>query len=340
MDISKLEELLKGQPQYRLNQAREAVFKLLIDDWSQAVGLPKDLREILAKSCPLGINAKLISGKRGDSAKALITLDDGMQIETVLMRHESGRNTVCVSSQVGCPMGCAFCATGKLGFKRNLTAAEIVQQAVYFARLLKKENQRLTNIVFMGMGEPFMNYDNVMAAVRTINDSSGLGIGARHISISTVGVIEGIEKLIDEPLQVNLAISLHAPNDELRTRLIPANKKYPLEAIVLAVLRYTKNTNRRVMFEYIMVDEVNDSDENARQLAQLIKRFSLKLAFVNLIRYNPTGVFNPTPAVRAARFKKILDDEKVETTERYRFGTEVKAACGQLAAGALPCSSK
>jgi 23S rRNA (adenine2503-C2)-methyltransferase len=344
VDLSKLDTLLAGQPAYRVEQAREAVLRSLAQDWSKVLGLPKDIRQILATECPLEINAKVYSSEGADSLKAVVTFPDGLKAETVLMRHhdappegepfrKGGRNTVCVSSQVGCPMACSFCATGKMGFKRNLTWSEIIEQAVLFARLLEKEGERVTNVVFMGMGEPFMNYDNVMAAIRAMNDPKGLGIGARHISISTCGIAEGIEKLIDEPLQVNLAISLHAPNDTLRSKLMPANNKYPIDAIFGAVLRYVKNTNRRVMFEYIMIDGANDSDECAKELAQLIRdRLSLKLAFVNLIRYNPTGVFKPSSQNRVDAFKKILEDEHIEVTERYRFGRQIKAACGQLAA--------
>jgi 23S rRNA (adenine2503-C2)-methyltransferase len=340
MELDKLEEVLAGEPAYRAGQAREAVFGSLIDNWEQARGLPRELRQKLVAECPLGINAEIFVSEDGDSSKALVVLADGLRIETVLMCHDgrrqaslagAGRNTVCVSSQVGCPMGCVFCATGKMGFKRNLSTAEIVEQALLFARILKKENQRVGNVVFMGMGEPLLNYDNVIAAIRILNDQKGLNIGGRHISISTCGVIDGIERFIDEPIQANLAISLHAPNDALRTKIMPANIKYPLDKIMIAILRYVKNTNRRVMFEYIMIDGVNDSDECARELAALIKdRLSFKLAFVNLICYNPTGKFKPSSAERVKAFKTILMHAGVEATERYRFGREIKAACGQL----------
>jgi 23S rRNA (adenine2503-C2)-methyltransferase len=331
MDLSKFKDILKNEPAFRARQASEAVFKLLIDDWPQAIAFPKVLRDKFAKACPLGIDAKLFVAKDKQSIKALITLADAKKIEAVLMRHDD-RNTVCVSSQVGCPMGCVFCATGKLGFKRNLTSGEIVEQVVLFARLLKKEGKRVDNIVFMGMGEPFLNYDNVIKAIRIVNDKNGLNIGARHISISTVGIAGGIEKLIDEQLQVNLAISLHAPNDRLRAKIIPATKRYPIKEIISSVLRYVRNSNRRVMFEYIMIDGVNDSDECARELVALIKsHLSLKLVFVNLIRYNPTGNFVPSAQNRFKRFKEILERERIEVTERYRFGREIKAACGQLA---------
>lgn len=330
MDLAKLQDILKDEPAYRLKQARELVFGELISDWSEARSLPRFLREKLEKECPLGITAGILISEKGDAAKAAITLNDGAKIETVLMKHK-GRNTVCVSSQAGCPLGCVFCATGKMGFKRNLASREILEQVVLFARYLKKSNERVTNIVFMGMGEPFLNYDAVMEAIKTINAKDGLNIGARHISISTVGIVGGIEKLIDEPLQVNLAISLHAPNDALRSKIVPANIKYPIDKIISAVYRYVKNTGRRVMFEYIMIDGLNDSDKNARELAKLIKdRLSLKLAFVNLIRYNPTGSFVPSKPERIKRFREIIEAENIEVTERYRFGREIKAACGQL----------
>jgi 23S rRNA (adenine2503-C2)-methyltransferase len=328
-----LVKILAGEPAYRIDQARAAVFGSLIDNWDQARGLPLELRQKLGAECPLEISAEIFVSEGGDSSKALVVLADGLRIETVLMRHD-GRNTVCVSSQVGCPMGCVFCATGKMGFKRNLSTAEIIEQVLLFARILKKENQRVGNVVFMGMGEPFLNYDNVLAAVKILNDQKGLNIGGRHISISTCGVAEGIEKLIDEPIQANLAISLHAPNDLLRSKIMPANDKYPIDVIMKSVSRYIQNTKRRVMFEYIMIDGVNDSDGCARELAALIKgRLSLKLAFVNLIRYNPTGKFKPSPAERVKAFKTILMQAGVEATERYRFGREIKAACGQLAGG-------
>ena len=343
MDFNRLKETLKNEPAYRLKQAEELIFKQLIEDWSDAQGLPAGLRGKLKNDVPLAITAEAISSESKDAEKAVIVLADGIRIETVLMRHKGGppageprhhggRNTVCVSSQAGCPMGCVFCATGKGGFKRNLTVSEIILQLLFFARRLKITNERVDNVVFMGMGEPFLNYDAVMEAVRLINSKNGFNIGARHISISTVGVVEGIEKLSEELIQVNLAISLHAPNDALRSRIVPANNKYPIGNIMWAVYEYVKKTNRRVMFEYIMIDGVNDSDDNARELASLIKKkLSLKLAFVNLITYNPTGDFKPSSRDRVREFKEIIDRENVETTERHRFGREIKAACGQLA---------
>jgi len=329
MDLNKLQEIFKDEPAYRLKQAKQSVFSDLITDWQQARSLPLKLRQELAEKCPLEINAKTLVSKDGSSVKALIVFKDGEKVETVLMRHKDGRNTICVSSQVGCPLGCAFCATGKQGFKRNLDYFEIVEQALFFARYLKEENQKITNIVFMGMGEPFLNYDNVLSAVRFLNSQDGFGFGARRISISTSGIVEGIKKLADENLEVNLAISLHAPDEELRSKIMPVNKKYPIGEILRAVDDYIKKTRRKVMFEYIMIKDLNDSDEMALKLALLAKR---PLCFVNLISYNPTGIFKPSSQERIKAFRMILEKEGVTVTQRYRFGGDIDAACGQLAA--------
>ncbi len=327
--------ILKDEPAYRLKQAQKAVFQDLIEDWRQASGLPKELREKLNRLRPLSIKADFFISKDKKNVKALIELKDGLKIEAVLMRHQGGRNTVCLSSQVGCPLACAFCATGKTGFKRNLLPEEIVSQTLLFSRYLKKENQKVNNLVFMGMGEPFLNYNNVLEAIRTFNDKDGFNLGARHISISTVGIIEGIKKLSQEKLAVNLAISLHAPNDKLRAKLMPVAKKYHLAAIFKAVDYYIKASNRRVMFEYLMIKNLNDSLRQAEELAKLMKK---PLYFVNLIRYNQTvgydltGIFTPSLPKTINQFKQVLEKRGVATTQRYHFGSEINAACGQLAA--------
>lgn len=331
MNLSKLEKILAGEPAYRLKQAKYFIFKNLIGDWREAKNLPVELRQKLYRYCPLAIQGELFSSIQPSQssavAKALITLHDSSKIETVLMRHNDSRHTVCVSSQVGCPLRCTFCATGQVHFKRNLEAAEIVEQVLWWARRLKKENSCVTNVVFMGMGEPFLNYDNVLAAIRILNDRDGLAIGARHISISTCGIVEGIQKLAKEKLQINLAISLHAPVDELRTRLMPINKQYPIHLILEAADEYIARTKKRVMFEYVLLKGVNDSDEQAEQLAKLLKK---PLYFVNLIVYNPTGRFDPPSGERVKRFKEILKKHGVVAVQRYRFGSGIKAACGQL----------
>jgi 23S rRNA (adenine2503-C2)-methyltransferase len=327
MNFEKIEKIILKEKKFRQDQIRQAIFRDLIKSWDGATTLPAQLRDDLKKNCPMEIKAEIFASKDGHSVKALIELEDGLKIETVLMRH-LGRNTICVSSQVGCPLGCSFCATGKAGFKRNLTSGEIIEQVLFFARYLKKDGEKVNNIVFMGMGEPFLNYDNVFTAIRIINDAKGLAIGSRHISISTVGIIEGIEKMSQEPLQINLAISLHAPDDKLRCEIMPINNKYPIEKIFKAVDFYIQKTRRKVMFEYIMIKGVNDSCQQAKELAVLMKR---PLVFVNLIAYNPTGVFEATGSKDIKKFKDVLMKAGIQAIERYRFGSDVKGACGQLA---------
>lgn len=326
MNIVNLEKILGREPPYRIKQAKQAIFKNLIEDWDEAKIFPLELRKKLKEEYPLEIKAKVFSAT--DTAKVVFVLEDGLKIESVLMRHADARNTVCVSSQAGCPLGCHFCLTGKMGFKRNLEYSEIIEQVLFFARLLKKEGQKITNIVFMGMGEPFLNYDNVLGAIKILNDKDGFNLGVRHFSISTVGIIEGIDKLAEEKLQINLAVSLHAPDDKLRSDIMPINKKYPINKILEAVCRYIKKTKRRVMFEYIMIKDLNDSDEHAKKLAELVK--NIPLSFVNLISYNPTGIFKPSLPERIKRFKAILEEGGVSATQRYSFGQDLKAACGQL----------
>ncbi|HRY52645.1 MAG TPA: 23S rRNA (adenine(2503)-C(2))-methyltransferase RlmN [Candidatus Portnoybacteria bacterium] len=340
MDFDKINKLLIGEPAFRVQQVARHIWRDLIEDWSGATTLSKELRAKLAEGCSLEIKAEVFPDKDGPSAtaspevrragrsaKALITLEDGLSVETVLMRHD-GRNTVCVSSQIGCPLGCSFCATGQMGFKRNLSTGEIEEQVLFWARYLKKEGERLSNMVFMGMGEPFLNYDNVFAAIKALNDDNLLGIGARHISISTAGVIEGMERMAEDMPQINLAISLHAPNDELRQKLMPIAKKYPLANLMAAAEDYVGRTNRKLMFEYIMIKGVNDSDEHAKELAKLLSK---RLFFVNLIAYNQTGDFVPSSPAQIKRFKDILMKGGVQALERYRFGQDIKGACGQLA---------
>lgn len=333
MDLSRLESILAQEPKYRLKQAKEAVFKNLITDWSEATNLPPKLRKELNKKCPLEINGKIIqSAENGGAIKAIIILADDLKIESVMMPHKGERFTVCVSSQIGCPLGCRFCATGASGFRRNLTSTEIVEQVLFFARHLKKTSaKKITNVVYMGMGEPFLNYDNVLASIRILNDKDGLNIGARKISVSTSGLIEGIKKLAEEKLQINLAISLHSPETDLRSALMPVNRKYPLKDVMAAVDNYIRKTSRQVMFEYILLKGVNDTPAHAGKLAKLTRK---PLYFVNLILYNPIGRqgLKPSAAKDVKKFKEILERAGVAVSERYRFGRKIKAACGQLAA--------
>jgi len=340
MDLAKIEKILEKEPAFRLKQVKKVIFQDLIENWDEATILPQNLRQKLSKNYPIQeLKAeKILTSKDGQTIKVLFVLRDDLKIESVLMRHIDGRRTVCVSSQVGCSIGCRFCATGQQGFKRNLSADEIVEQVLFFARFLRTKptedgplsTEKVTNVVFMGMGEPFLNYDNVLEAIKILNDKEGFNLGARHISISTAGITEGIEKLAKEKLQVNLAISLHASDDELRTKLMPINKKYPIEKILAAVNDYIKKTKRRVMFEYLMIDGVNDFEGEAEELAKLLKK---PFYFINLISFNPIGHsdFKPSPGWKIKKFKEILEKARIATTQRYRFGKEIKAACGQLA---------
>ncbi len=328
MNLEKFNDILKNEPSYRLKQIKHSLFVDLINDWQEATTLSKELREKLSKNLPISIEEESLVSDDQKTIKTLLTLEDGQKIEAVLMRHTGNRNTVCLSSQVGCPLACEFCATGKLGFTRNLSSFEMVAQLLFFSRLLKKEEQRVTNVVFMGMGEPFLNYDNVLEAVRILNDKDGLNIGARKISISTAGIVEGIERLTKEKLQINLAISLHSAKDELRSELMPVNSKYSLQKVVGVVKDYVNKTKRRVMFEYVMIDGINDRQSDANALAKIMKD---EFYFVNLISYNPTGIFKPSSGAKIKRFKELLTAQGVEVTQRYRFGDNIKAACGQLA---------
>lgn len=330
MDISKLNSILAHEAKFRYAQANKALFQDFISAWAELSVFPKALREKLELECPLGIQARLFSSPRDSkSLKALISLADGEEIETVLIRQKEQRNTICVSSQAGCPLNCAFCATGMNGFRRNLQAEEIIEQLLFWARYLKKEGrgEKIDNVVFMGMGEPFLNYDQFIKAVKFINKPETLNIGARRLSVSTAGITEGIKRLAGEKLQINLAISLHAANDALRRELMPVASKYSLRDIFRAVDNYIVKTGRRVMFEYLMIKGVNDHDEDARALATLVDR---PLYLVNLIPYNPTGRFQASDRTRIEEFKKILEDSRIPVTVRLSFGADICAACGQL----------
>lgn len=319
MNLKNLNKIIEKEPAFRKKQIEKLIYQDAINDWDKATVLPLKLREELKKVTSLKIKAEIFKSKNVE--KALITLEDNSQIETVLMKHDD-RTTVCVSSQVGCALGCKFCATGKLGFKRNLETEEILEQVLVF-----KRKERIRNIVFMGMGEPFLNYDNVLNAVKILNNENAFNIGARHVSISTVGITEGIEKLSNEKLQINLAISLHAPNNNLRLKLMPISKKYSLENILKTVNEYIKKTNRKVMFEYTLIDSINNSIENAKELSKIMKH---PLYMVNLIKYNDTEEFKAPSNEKIKRFKNYLEKGGINVTERYRFGGDIHAACGQL----------
>jgi len=267
--------------------------------------------------------------------KGLFRLHDGNEVEAVLMQHHNERNTVCISSQSGCAYACAFCSTGQAGFTRHLTPTEIFDQARYFARHLAAQDRKITNIVFMGMGEPFHNYDAVMDAVRLLNDPQGLGLGHRHITISTVGIVPQIDAFADEGVQVNLAISLHAPTDDVRSSIMPVNKKWPVAELMAACERYIGKTNRKVFFEYVMLEGVNDRPQDAEALARLMRG---PLHHVNIIPYNstPDAALGATGDERIRAFSAILEAKGVLCTVRVPMGRDIAAACGQLRAETQP----
>ncbi|MCX5646728.1 MAG: 23S rRNA (adenine(2503)-C(2))-methyltransferase RlmN [Phycisphaerae bacterium] len=267
---------------------------------------------------------------RDGSAKYLFELADGERIETVLLPEEE-RMTLCVSTQVGCPMGCAFCATGRIPLRRNLTAGEIVDQV----NTVEEHAGRITNLVYMGMGEPFLNYDAALKSIRILNHSAGKNIGIRHITISTSGIVPGIKKLADEEIRPRLAISLSAPTDTLRSRLMPVTDKYPIAELLEAVRTYQAATGQRVTFEYVLIDKINDTITHAHLLVKLLRGLMYN---VNLIEHNPfTGCeFTGSSRERIQRFASALKEAGVETTIRFRMGRRIKAACGQLQAGYHP----
>jgi len=323
---------------YRLTQLYRAATRELLADVADVTVLVKELRAELSQSglrfdavAPIAVQ----HSNDGQTTKALFTLHDGAEVEAVLMEHFGSRTTVCISSQAGCAYGCTFCATGQGGFTRNLTPTEILDQARFFARTLGRKGKRITNVVFMGMGEPFANYDSVMDAVALLNDPHGFGLGHRHITISTVGVVPRIERFTGEAIQVNLAISLHAPNDELRSKMMPVNRRWKLDELMAACARYVEKTNRKVFFEYVMLSGANDSAAHAHELATLMRG---RLYHVNLIPYNatPDGDFSATPETRIWEFAAILEAAGVPVTVRANMGRDIAAACGQLQAETQP----
>lgn len=334
MNLQRLGEFFaeRHEPTFRLAQAKRAFYVELLHGWNEVSPYPKALRDDLASAIPWDAFTEVSTqiSKSEDTVKRLLSCHDGKKIESVLMRHGDGRNTVCISCQVGCPMACAFCATGTMGLKRNLEPDEIVEQVVQFARFLKSEHGRVTNVVFMGMGEPMHAYDNVMAAVRLLNDPHGLNIGARHITISTCGIVPGILRLAQEPYQVNLAISLHSAVDETRSKIMPVNKAYPLKKLMAAVDTYAAATNRKVFFEYLLLKGINDTPAEAEALAKLLSH-NYRLFHVNLIKYHDTDAFTATPTSERFDFMRHLQSLGVPVTHRLTFGEDIDAACGQLA---------
>jgi 23S rRNA (adenine2503-C2)-methyltransferase len=326
---------LKG---YRLAQLYRAATRELVSGLGEITTLPAELRRRFADD---GVSLTAIEpvvvrrSSDAQTTKGLFRLHDGNEVEAVLMEHRNDRTTVCISSQAGCAYACAFCSTGQAGYTRDLRAVEIFDQALFFARELKSRGKKITNIVFMGQGEPFANYDAVMGAVALLNDPNGFGLGHRHITISTVGLVPQIDRFADEGVQVNLAISLHAPTDERRGAFMPVNRKYNVAELMRACERYVEKTHRKIFFEYVMLENVNDDDACANALAALMRG---KLYHVNLIPYNatPDSAMQGTADLRIRAFQKILDDAGVPVTVRTPMGRDIAAACGQLRAETQP----
>ena len=314
-----------GEKKFKAIQVYDWLYKKRVHSFDEMTNVKKSVTEKLKEDFNMNkINILRVQNGK-DVHKYLLSLSDGQKVEAVLMNHDYG-NSLCVSTQVGCNMGCVFCESGRLKKVRNLETYEMVLQILMVEEDL---GVRISHVVLMGIGEPFDNYDNVMRFIDIINSDYGLAIGARHITVSTCGIVPKIKEFTSERRQVNLAISLHAPNDELRSRLMKINKVYPLKEVIKAVKDYLKENNRKVTFEYIMLKDVNDSDECALELASLLKGM---MAYVNLIPYNETShiEFKKTDRDKIMRFYDILKRNKINVTVRREFGSEVSAACGQL----------
>ncbi|HJV08500.1 MAG TPA: 23S rRNA (adenine(2503)-C(2))-methyltransferase RlmN [Acidimicrobiales bacterium] len=329
LTLDDLSTVLGDEPAYRTRQVWRSLYQGREPE--EMTDLPAALRSRLAGDLAPGLRPATTSvSAEGDTTKWLWTLADGAQVETVLMAYPSGRVTVCVSTQAGCAMACSFCATGQAGFQRQLTAGEIVEQVV---RASRHHGGRVSNVVFMGMGEPLANYPATWAAVERLHGD--VGLSARHLTVSTVGIVPGILKLAEERLPVNLAVSLHAANDELRDSMVPINRRYPLTAVVEACQAWVASRNRRLSFEWALIDGVNDRPSDARELAGIARPLA---AHVNLIPLNPTPGYltRGTPAAGVRAFRDRLVAAGVNATIRRNRGTDIAAACGQLAAGGQP----
>ncbi len=340
LDFPTLKALLEGwgEPSYRAEQIWEWLYVHLVDAFDEMTNLPKPLRHKLGQRATLDVLEVVDSRRTADrrTRKDLLRLADGETIEAVLMRYET-RRTACLSTQVGCAMGCPFCATGQMGFRRDLSSGEIVVQALHFARRLQAEGKHLTNVVLMGMGEPLANYDNALAAIRRLNDPDGFRLGQRHITLSTVGLVPKIRRLAQEGLQITLAISLHAATDELRDRLVPVNRRYGLDALFDACSTYIERTGRRISFEWALIEGLNDTAEQAHALADRLfgsgrRSGNRMLAHVNLIPLNPSpGYQGADPRQDAVdAFAAILEGRCIPYTIRVRRGAAIQAGCGQL----------
>ncbi len=339
MDAGKLAHALeaRGEPKYRLGQILEAVYKKGASSYADIKTLPAELREALEPAAPILslTERQVLVSKDGRARKAALGLPDKLAIETVLLKPKPGDAwTVCISVQAGCAVGCTFCATGLMGLKRDLTPEEIVDQVLFWIQYMRRESVpgRLTNVVYMGMGEPFHCYEKVAESLRALTDPARIGLAQRHIAVSTSGLAPGIEGFADDFPQVALALSLHAANDELRSKLVPVNKAYPLERLAQSLRLYLEKTNRRVFLEYVLLSGENDAPKHADELASWVRRVGKPhLIHVNLIVWNPTRTAHAaSPADAARAFKARLEDAGLSVTIRKNLGQDIQGACGQL----------
>ncbi|HEL0414211.1 TPA: 23S rRNA (adenine(2503)-C(2))-methyltransferase RlmN [Streptococcus equi subsp. zooepidemicus] len=323
-----------GQKAFRATQIWDWLYRKRVQSFDEMTNISKEFLAILKDSfCINPLKQRVAQESADGTVKYLFELPDGMLIETVLMRQHYGQS-VCVTTQVGCNIGCTFCASGLIKKQRDLNSGEITAQIMMVQNYFDKraQDERVSHVVVMGIGEPFDNYQNVMTFLRTINDDHGLAIGARHITVSTSGLAHKIREFANEGVQVNLAVSLHAPNNELRSSIMRINRSFPLDKLFAAIEYYIETTNRRVTFEYIMLNKVNDGVEQAQELADLTKRIR-KLSYVNLIPYNPVSEhdqYSRSPKERVAAFYDILKKNGVNCVVRQEHGTDIDAACGQL----------
>lgn len=348
LTLEQLKEFCAAQtpkiPAFRVKQIMQAIYQEGVETFDEISTLPAPLKKLLTENFQISTVKPIAQevSKDNSTVKILFELPDGNSIEGVLMRFNDGRRTVCISSEVGCPLKCAFCASGTLKFKRSLTWEEMADQVIYFARYIKRQSalniknnpnaepEELNHVVYMGIGEPFRNYDNLLKSLAILMDPQYVGLGARKITVSTAGIIEKIKQFADEPFQVNLALSLHAPTQELRQKIMPIALRYKLDDLMDAVKYYLDKTKRRISFEYVMLRDVNDTEECAHQLAKLIKGM---LCHVNLIPYNATDIDNMTGSEKSTikKFQDILNEAGIPATTRVSLGQDIAAACGQLA---------
>ena len=328
------EDYVKGNDlkSYRLQQIYQQYYKDDISSWDELTTWPLDLREKLKETIPFSKleNFQEYVSRDKKTIKALSFTKEEFPVETVLMRYPK-RNTICISCMSGCPVGCSFCATGQMKFNRNLDTQEIIDQVLYFKRRLKAEDEKITNIVYMGMGEPMLNLENVARSIDILTDPEKIGLGRRRITLSTVGYVEQLDQFLSMDLGVKIALSLHASNQELRERLMPTvAKNNPLDKLMEVLKDYQERSNKKITYEYILIKDINDSKEDAEELANLLRD---QIVLVNLIRLNPSPLipFEPSSMNRIRKFQEILNKEGINNTLRQSYGDEINAACGQLA---------